>query len=95
MPTAKPPAHYGAIWGSRAGGFALPSYTTSRDTTRHIDSGHLRLTLSPSDFVRRVLPSLLKFNSSTPKEGAGGAVLAKLSGGPLRGIGGPALIMQR
>ena len=31
--TAKPPARYGAIGGARPGGFALPSYTTTRDTT--------------------------------------------------------------
>ena len=27
MPTAKPPARYGAIGGARPGGFTLPSYT--------------------------------------------------------------------
>ncbi|MBR0974327.1 hypothetical protein [Bradyrhizobium japonicum] len=32
MTTAKPPARYGAIGGARPGGFALPSYTTERDT---------------------------------------------------------------
>jgi hypothetical protein len=31
--TAKPPARYGAIWGARPGGFVLPSYTTTGDTT--------------------------------------------------------------
>ncbi|MET4286556.1 hypothetical protein ABIA87_006373, partial [Bradyrhizobium sp. LA6.3] len=31
--TAKPPARYGATGGARPGGFALPSYTTSGDTT--------------------------------------------------------------
>jgi hypothetical protein len=31
--TAKPPARYGAIGGARSGGFALPSYTTTGDTT--------------------------------------------------------------
>jgi len=31
--TAKPPARYGAIWGARPGGFALPSYTITGDTT--------------------------------------------------------------
>jgi hypothetical protein len=35
MTTAKPPARYGAIWGARAGGFALPSYTTTGDVTLH------------------------------------------------------------
>ena len=33
MPTAKPPVRYGAIGGARPGGFALPSYTITRDTT--------------------------------------------------------------
>ena len=33
MTTAKPPARYGAIGGARPGGFALPSYTTTGDTT--------------------------------------------------------------
>ena len=33
MTTAKPPARYRAIWGARPGGFALPSYTTTGDTT--------------------------------------------------------------
>lgn len=33
MTTAKPPARYGAMWGARPGGFALPSYTTTGDTT--------------------------------------------------------------
>jgi hypothetical protein len=33
MTTAKPPARYGAVWCARAGGFALPSYTISWDTT--------------------------------------------------------------
>ena len=33
MTTAKPPARYGAIGGARAGGFALPSYTITWDTT--------------------------------------------------------------
>ena len=33
MTTAKPPARYGAIGGARPGGFALPSYTITRDTT--------------------------------------------------------------
>jgi hypothetical protein len=33
--TAKPPARYGAIGGARPGGFALPSYTTTGDTTRN------------------------------------------------------------
>ena len=33
MTTAKPPARYGAIGGGRPGRFALPSYTTSGDTT--------------------------------------------------------------
>ena len=32
MTTAKPPARYGYL-GARAGGFALPSYTITRDTT--------------------------------------------------------------
>jgi hypothetical protein len=32
--TAKPPARYGAIWGARPGGFALPSYTINGDTTQ-------------------------------------------------------------
>jgi hypothetical protein len=31
--TAKPPARYGAIGGARPGGFALPSYTITGDTT--------------------------------------------------------------
>ncbi|MET3913215.1 hypothetical protein ABID59_007592, partial [Bradyrhizobium sp. S3.3.6] len=31
--TAKPPARYGAIGGARPGGLALPSYTTTGDTT--------------------------------------------------------------
>jgi hypothetical protein len=31
--TAKPPARYGAIGGARTGGFALPSYTITGDTT--------------------------------------------------------------
>jgi hypothetical protein len=31
--TAKPPARYGAIWGARPDGFALPSYTITVDTT--------------------------------------------------------------
>jgi hypothetical protein len=35
--TAKPPARYGAIGGARPGGFALPSYTTTGDTTELID----------------------------------------------------------
>ena len=34
VPTAKPPARYGAIGGARPGGFALPSYTTTRDTAK-------------------------------------------------------------
>lgn len=33
MTTAKPPARPGAIGGARPGRFALPSYTTSGDTT--------------------------------------------------------------
>ncbi|WP_128917797.1 hypothetical protein [Bradyrhizobium nanningense] len=33
MTTAKPPARYGAMWGARPRGFALPSYTTTEDTT--------------------------------------------------------------
>ena len=33
MTTAKPPARYGAIWGARPDGFALPSYTITGDTT--------------------------------------------------------------
>ncbi|MET4284716.1 hypothetical protein ABIA87_003862, partial [Bradyrhizobium sp. LA6.3] len=33
--TAKPPARYGATGGARPGGFALPSYTTSGDTTQY------------------------------------------------------------
>jgi transposase len=31
---AKPPARYGAIGGARPGGLALPSYTTTGDTTK-------------------------------------------------------------
>lgn len=38
MTTAKPPARYGAVWGARAGGFALPSYTISWDTTQPVRS---------------------------------------------------------
>ncbi|MCP1755666.1 hypothetical protein [Bradyrhizobium elkanii] len=34
MTAAKPLARYGAVWGARAGGFARPSYTISRDMTR-------------------------------------------------------------
>lgn len=33
MTTAKPPARYGAMCGARTGGFALPSYTITGDTT--------------------------------------------------------------
>lgn len=33
MTTAKPPARYGAIWGARPSGFALPSYSTTGETT--------------------------------------------------------------
>jgi hypothetical protein len=36
--TAKPPARYGAIGGARPGGFALPSYTTTGDTTTPVES---------------------------------------------------------
>lgn len=32
--TAKPSARYGAMWGARADGFALPSYTITGDTTQ-------------------------------------------------------------
>ncbi|MGY4312568.1 hypothetical protein [Bradyrhizobium sp. JR3.5] len=44
MTTAKPPARYGAIGGARPGGFALPSYTTSGDTTLRLtkEAKHLR-----------------------------------------------------
>jgi uncharacterized protein (DUF2249 family) len=35
--TAKPPARYGAFEGARPGGFALPSYTTTGDTTWRVD----------------------------------------------------------
>lgn len=34
MTAAKPPARYGAVWGARAGGFALPSHTINWDMTR-------------------------------------------------------------
>jgi len=34
--TAKPPARYGAIGGARPGGFALPSYIATGDTTEEI-----------------------------------------------------------
>jgi hypothetical protein len=34
MTTAKPPARYGAVWGARAGGFALPIYIISWDATQ-------------------------------------------------------------
>ncbi|MBR0801844.1 hypothetical protein JQ615_41685 [Bradyrhizobium jicamae] len=33
MTTAKSPARYGAMWGAPPGGFALPTYTITRDTT--------------------------------------------------------------
>jgi hypothetical protein len=40
MTTAKPPARYGALLGGACGGgFALPSYTTTRDVTLDL-SGH-------------------------------------------------------
>jgi len=38
---AKPPARYGAIGGARPGGLALPSYTTTGDTTYAYDGDRL------------------------------------------------------
>ncbi|MCK1407741.1 hypothetical protein [Bradyrhizobium sp. 76] len=48
MTTAKPPARYGAIGGARPGGFALPSYTTTGDTTSCPPIAHRDLYLSRS-----------------------------------------------
>ncbi|MGY4461999.1 hypothetical protein [Bradyrhizobium sp. LB13.1] len=42
--TAKPPARYGAMGGARPDGFALPSYTTTGDTTEN--SGLMRVRAS-------------------------------------------------
>jgi len=43
--TAKPPARYGATWRARAGGFALPSYTTIGDTTKPYTQQQLQVSV--------------------------------------------------
>ncbi|WP_212400029.1 hypothetical protein, partial [Bradyrhizobium jicamae] len=52
--TAKPPARYGALWGARPGGFALPSYTITRDTTfwtcKDVPAGQL----TPLDAIKDI-----------------------------------------
>ena len=51
--TAKPPARYGAIGGARPGGFALPSYTTSGDTTLRRYSRKIGRSKTATEFLAK------------------------------------------
>jgi TPR repeat protein len=55
MTTAKPPARYGAMWGARAGGFALPSYTITGDTTAAAEGGTSKAHLKAMNSLARFL----------------------------------------